>query len=285
MNFSKYIGGITNICCTCPSEIIFTGREEFILECVSIVLKLGHFINNPRITVISKDTDGIKTKIHSIFQYHDWMKREPLLTIQYFDFSNLKTLQQHFHPINMKVEGIVLLSDRTGGFENLAIQIPAATNYEESTLSNGTKDLITIAQLLFQEKNPINKMSWDELPYLYKEQYIYQAAHHLIKISILGYTVNINNSTAANNSTCWSQIYKIVNRNLETLSELEHNRWWAIMLGNGYQFGYKRDIILKTHPDMKPYSELDETTKQKDRDMILNCLSLFQKIGLLPLPK
>lgn len=63
-----------------------------------------------------------------------------------------------------------------------------------------------------------------------------------------------------------SDIYGAV---LEYLAEAEHERWMQNKLENGWTLG-KRDNELRHHPDMVPYSELDEMTKDYDRAAIRN---------------
>ena len=62
---------------------------------------------------------------------------------------------------------------------------------------------------------------------------------------------------------------------LEDLSEAEHRRWCAYMYFKGWRQGAKRDNDLKIHPDLIPYEQLDESSKQKDRDNILQLQKLY----------
>jgi hypothetical protein len=62
---------------------------------------------------------------------------------------------------------------------------------------------------------------------------------------------------------------------LEALAEVEHRRWWASTALAGYTYGETRDDERRHHPNMKPYAELDDLTKQYDRDVICNLPDLL----------
>ena len=55
---------------------------------------------------------------------------------------------------------------------------------------------------------------------------------------------------------------------LEEFAKAEHERWIAERGRNGWKLGPKRDNDAKIHPSMKPYTDLTEPEKEKDRDMI-----------------
>ena len=60
---------------------------------------------------------------------------------------------------------------------------------------------------------------------------------------------------------------------LELLSELEHIRWCRFHYLNNWKYGQlpdgaRKDGIRRIHRDLMPYAELDEATKEKDRENI-----------------
>jgi len=65
---------------------------------------------------------------------------------------------------------------------------------------------------------------------------------------------------------------------VERLSEMEHLRWMALKMLNGFKLGKKKDNDRKLHPNIIPYAELSEEDKQKDRDTIQNIPVLYQSI-------
>jgi len=65
---------------------------------------------------------------------------------------------------------------------------------------------------------------------------------------------------------------------LEDMARLEHARWNAERLLDGWRFGPK-DIFKKTTPYLIPWDELDDETKTYDFDPIRNFPELVMKIG------
>ena len=65
---------------------------------------------------------------------------------------------------------------------------------------------------------------------------------------------------------------------LEDMARLEHARWNAERLLDGWQFGEK-DIMRKTTPFLIPWDELDDETKTYDFDPIKDFPELVLKIG------
>ena len=66
---------------------------------------------------------------------------------------------------------------------------------------------------------------------------------------------------------------------VELLSQREHERWTRFKSSQGWQYGRKRDDKARLHPDMQPWSELDEPTKEKDRDAVRLIPALLQMAG------
>ena len=66
---------------------------------------------------------------------------------------------------------------------------------------------------------------------------------------------------------------------IERLAYMEHQRWLADRRINGWKFAKTRDDQNKLHPNMKPYNELNEADKQKDRDSVLKMLDVVRSKG------
>jgi hypothetical protein len=56
---------------------------------------------------------------------------------------------------------------------------------------------------------------------------------------------------------------------LERLAILEHDRWMIERRLGGWRPGPARDNLRRIHPDLKPYDDLTEHSKQYDREIIL----------------
>jgi len=65
-----------------------------------------------------------------------------------------------------------------------------------------------------------------------------------------------------------ADIEKIIEANIELLAEAEHNDWIAHKIKNGWAYGEPRDDSKKVHDCLKPYLELSETNKDKDRNAV-----------------
>lgn len=65
---------------------------------------------------------------------------------------------------------------------------------------------------------------------------------------------------------------------LDQLAELEHQRWMLDKLSNGWTQG-KLDTQLRTHPDMIPYDQLDESIKDYIRVSVRNIPVYLKEIG------
>lgn len=87
-----------------------------------------------------------------------------------------------------------------------------------------------------------------------------------------------SNRLAALHSEIKKIIYKSLspeekNVGLEILARSEHQRWMADRIINDWCVG-SRDDERRIHPGIRPYDELDEATKQYDRDQVRHALGL-----------
>ena len=64
---------------------------------------------------------------------------------------------------------------------------------------------------------------------------------------------------------------------MEILAAMEHRRWAAVKWMTGWEKG-PRDDAGKKHPDLVPYDDLDEPTKQYDRDQVKGIIALVKTI-------
>ena len=59
---------------------------------------------------------------------------------------------------------------------------------------------------------------------------------------------------------------------LERMAEAEHRRWMADRILSGWRYGNPRDDAKKLHPSIRPYPELSEDEKKKDRETVNTAL-------------
>jgi hypothetical protein len=76
-------------------------------------------------------------------------------------------------------------------------------------------------------------------------------------------------------------------KRLEQLAEREHQRWVAEKLHAGWCWAEFRDDSKQLHPDLVPWRELSDETKEFDRDFILAIPAILARAGyrLFPPPK
>ncbi|HUN73698.1 MAG TPA: RyR domain-containing protein [Steroidobacteraceae bacterium] len=103
-------------------------------------------------------------------------------------------------------------------------------------------------------------VSWDELPFEYQEDNRAAADHYWMKARELELLLERGHCGYA------PQISAPL---LEALSQAEHRRWVASRAISGWRLGEAHRERTKEHPSMRPWDELDEAEKQKDRDVVL----------------
>ena len=62
---------------------------------------------------------------------------------------------------------------------------------------------------------------------------------------------------------------------IELLAKAEHESWMADRLIHGWKFAEKRDDVRWLHPDLVPYADLDEATKDLDRTQVRELIRKF----------
>jgi hypothetical protein len=72
--------------------------------------------------------------------------------------------------------------------------------------------------------------------------------------------------------------------NLERLAEEEHNGWMLEKLLNGYRYAEIRDEERRRHPALKPYAELHDIDKERDRGNVRRIPDLVRETGWAIVP-
>ena len=112
-----------------------------------------------------------------------------------------------------------------------------------------------IARGITPQSNAI-LVAWDDLPEAMRQSNRAQADHEPIKLA----TLKIAKDPAT----------------IEALAEAEHRRWMAERVLSGWRYGSTRDNPRKRHPSLKPYAEISEDVKQKDRDVVNYILACYE---------
>jgi hypothetical protein len=72
---------------------------------------------------------------------------------------------------------------------------------------------------------------------------------------------------------------------IDTMAEAEHNGWMSQRLRNGWSWALARDDAAKQHPSIRPYHELSEKEKEKDRDSVRHYPEFAARAGYRITPK
>ncbi len=111
---------------------------------------------------------------------------------------------------------------------------------------------------------------WEKLSEAYREANRHQADHIPVKLRAVGC------ATAAisdlRSPAEWTD------GEVEILAAMEHARWNANRWLEGWRLG-PRDDGRKTHPKLVPWADLDEPTRQYDRDAVRQIPELLKMVG------
>ena len=113
-------------------------------------------------------------------------------------------------------------------------------------------------------------VAWEGLNEVMKDANRWAADHLSVKLRTIGFD--------GQDLTVFD---KVVNdlEYFEKLSEMEHRRWMAERLMDGWSYGPKRDNRKKIHDLLVPYGQLAAEEKDKDKDMIQNIKNLVTSAG------
>lgn len=113
---------------------------------------------------------------------------------------------------------------------------------------------------------------WDELPENIRDANRRVADHFEVKVRAIGCVLcSVDDGDEV----------EMTASELEILAIMEHGRWWADRALNGWKYGPKREDVEKIHPNMVPYEKLSEADKQKDRDFVIEVITVFRHEGLV----
>jgi hypothetical protein len=130
----------------------------------------------------------------------------------------------------------------------------AGDKYQEPPLNDGTA------------QHP-----WDHLNEWYRDSNRFVVAHIDVKLRTNG-LAKADKAEASNPVSAFATV------DIETLAEMEHRRWLAFHRIGGWQYAKDRKDSARQHPSIRPYFELTEKEKQKDRD---NVTGVFSNLGLV----
>jgi voltage-gated potassium channel Kch len=128
-----------------------------------------------------------------------------------------------------------------------------------------------------EQTNP-SMVPWERLPANLRQANLAQAADIGNKLGAIGAVV-IPESAAV-------PAFAFTDREVEFLSQLEHERWMRERTDTGWTYGLTRDDRRKVHPDLKDWADLSEADKDKDRNAVRTLPATLHRAGyqILRLP-
>jgi hypothetical protein len=70
-----------------------------------------------------------------------------------------------------------------------------------------------------------------------------------------------------------------LNELIERLAANNHDHWALQRIAEGWRFGPDRNDKAKTHPDLVPYEELQDSEKEYDRRSVVETIKAIIAIG------
>jgi RyR domain len=128
------------------------------------------------------------------------------------------------------------------------------------------------AQARSLPENDLSLRPWETLPETLKRSNRDQAAHIVQKVRLIGCTLHPKQDGGRR--------FRFRRGEVDALAAIEHERWMAQRLADGWRPGPVRDAIAKTSPLFVPYADLLEPEKDKDRQAVRNIPRLLARAGL-----
>lgn len=169
--------------------------------------------------------------------------------------SNFNSCVQSFHLLNETCAPKTLLMSTN----ELIAQALHADYLEKCTANNDIPDLNS------------SMVSWECLPENLKESNRHQASQLAERLHTFGYHIVPLTDWDAEN-------YQFTAEEVEAMAIMEHERWCKEKQSSGFSYapGKKTDA---THPDLMPWEDLDEHTREKDRNMVRAAPRILAHIG------
>ena len=132
------------------------------------------------------------------------------------------------------------------------------------------KDRVECEKEPGRQPAPFNR-PWTELPETARNANRITADHFEVKLRALGCSIVSKEALV--------EPVALQSEQLELLARMEHDRWWADRVLDGWTLNEIRDNKRKYHPNLVPYDELTEPIKQLDRDSVLQMVEILNSEG------
>jgi voltage-gated potassium channel Kch len=126
-------------------------------------------------------------------------------------------------------------------------------------------------------ENP-SMVAWSRLSTDLREANLAQAASIGVKLEAINAIVIPAAATAPE--------FRFTDREIESLAQLEHERWMRERLARGWTYGERRDNRRQVLPDLTDWTALPEDQREKERDFIRAIPGVLRQVGyqILRLP-
>jgi hypothetical protein len=120
---------------------------------------------------------------------------------------------------------------------------------------------------------------WDELAEAYRESNRNHAADIARKLAAVGCAAEPTPPSAVPTTAASEPLFTFDPAELESLAEMEHDRWSRERESQGWTLGPERDDTAKRTPYLVPYADLPEAIKDYDRMPVRDMPKLLAAIG------
>lgn len=137
-------------------------------------------------------------------------------------------------------------------------------------------EVINSVNLSYLHDVKYQETEFDSLPPAIKNANFDSAYHIPTKLLAIGYTLDYQDNGAE------TALLSLDEGDIETMAKLEHERWcWEKRL-SGFIYGEVK--TLSTHHCLKPYDELSEFEKSKDRDQVVSYPLIIRDLNYKVVP-
>ena len=114
---------------------------------------------------------------------------------------------------------------------------------------------------------------WDDLLDYLRDSNRQAADHIADKLRRIGCTIqNVEGRDASR--------LEFTRDEIEVMAEMEHGRWNAERLFDGWKWGEKKDVANKISPYLVPWRALPDDVREWDRDTVRKIPEFLAKVGL-----
>jgi hypothetical protein len=113
---------------------------------------------------------------------------------------------------------------------------------------------------------------WEHLPEHLRESNRQEADHIVEKLRVIGYEMREAGGAV--------ELESLTDEEVELLAELEHDRWTAERLADGWKLGETRDVLAKVSPYLVSWEELPEEVREWNLQPVRRIPQLLADVGL-----